>query len=65
VITHLISNALKYGAGRPIEVSVRVVASQAVVVIRDHGIGIADEEQSKIFGPLHRSSLRHITPDWG
>ena len=52
VITHLISNALKYGAGRPIEVSVRVVASQAVVVIRDHGIGIADEEQSKIFGPF-------------
>ena len=52
VITNLISNALKYGAGRPIEVSVRVEASQAVVVVRDHGIGIPDEEQSKIFGPF-------------
>jgi signal transduction histidine kinase len=52
VITNLISNALKYGAGRPIEVSVRVEASQAVVVVRDHGIGIPNEEQSKIFGPF-------------
>jgi signal transduction histidine kinase len=52
VITSLISNALTYGAGRPIEVSVRVEASQAVVVVRDHGIGIPEEEQSKIFGPF-------------
>jgi signal transduction histidine kinase len=54
VITNLISNALKYGAGRPIEVSVRVEASQAVVVVRDHGIGIPEDEQSKIFGPFAR-----------
>jgi len=52
VITNLISNALKYGAGRPIEVSVRVEASQAVVVVRDHGIGIPADEQSRIFGPF-------------
>jgi signal transduction histidine kinase len=54
VITNLISNALKYGAGRPVEVSVRVEASQAVVVVRDHGIGIPEDEQSKIFGPFAR-----------
>ena len=54
VITNLISNALKYGAGRPIEVSVRVEASQAVVVVRDHGIGIPEDEQTKIFGPFAR-----------
>ena len=52
VITNLISNALKYGAGRPIEVAVRAEASQAVVVVRDHGIGIPVDEQSKIFGPF-------------
>ena len=52
VITNLISNALKYGAGRPIEVSVRAEASQAVVAVRDHGIGIPEDEQSKIFGPF-------------
>jgi len=52
VITNLISNALKYGAGRPIEVSVRVEGSQAVVVVSDHGIGIPEDEQSRIFGPF-------------
>ncbi len=52
VMTNLISNALKYGAGRPIEVSVHVEASQAVVVVRDHGIGIPEDERSKIFGPF-------------
>jgi signal transduction histidine kinase len=54
VITNLISNALMYGAGRPVEVSVRVEAAQAVVVVRDHGIGIPEDEQSKIFGPFAR-----------
>lgn len=52
VIANLISNALKYGAGRPIEVSVRVEASHAVVIVRDHGIGIPEDEQSTIFGPF-------------
>jgi signal transduction histidine kinase len=52
VMTNLISNALEYGAGRPLEVSIRVEASQAVVVVRDHGIGIPPDEQSKIFGPF-------------
>jgi len=55
VITNLISNALKYGAGRPIEVAVRAEASQAVVVVRDHGIGIPEDERSRIFGPFARA----------
>jgi signal transduction histidine kinase len=61
VVTNLISNALKYGAGRPIEVSLRVEASQAVVVVRDHGIGIPENEQSRIFGPFApvRSDTHH------
>jgi signal transduction histidine kinase len=60
VITNLISNALKFGAGRPVEVSVRVEASHAVIVVRDHGIGIQEDEQSKIFGPFARAlAARH------
>jgi signal transduction histidine kinase len=55
VITNLVSNALKYGAGKPIEVSVRTETSRAIVVIRDHGLGIPPEEQSKIFGPFARA----------
>jgi signal transduction histidine kinase len=59
VISNLISNALKYGAGRPIEVSIRVEASQTVVVVRDHGIGIPEDEQTKIFGPFAPVAATH------
>src|SRR5207253_2587783 len=44
VITNLLSNALKFGAGKPIEVSLQI-AEVARVSVRDHGIGIAAEEQ--------------------
>jgi signal transduction histidine kinase len=60
VVGNLISNALKYGAGHPIEVSVRGETSRAVVVVRDHGVGISEEEQIKIFGPFARAvAARH------
>jgi signal transduction histidine kinase len=60
VVTNLVSNALKYGAGRPVEISVRAGPQWAVVVVRDHGVGIPVEEQGKIFGPFARAvTARH------
>jgi signal transduction histidine kinase len=60
VVTNLISNALKYGLGRPVEVSVRVEALRAVLVVRDHGIGIAEDEQDRILGPFaHAVAVEH------
>ena len=56
IVTNLLSNALKYGAGRPIEISVRKQGSQAVVVVRDHGVGIPADEQERIFGPFTRAT---------
>src|SRR6185369_10651952 len=60
VITNLFSNALKYGLGRPIEVSVRAEPSRALLVVRDHGIGIPQEDQARILGPFaHAVAVRH------
>jgi signal transduction histidine kinase len=60
VVTNLLSNALKFGAGRPVEISVRAEARRAVLIVRDHGIGIAPETRSKIFGPFSGAvSARH------
>jgi signal transduction histidine kinase len=56
IVTNLLSNALKYGAGRPIEIWVRKQGSQAVVVVRDHGVGIPADEQERIFGPFTRAT---------
>ena len=60
VVTNLVSNALKYGAGHPIEVSVHAGTSRAKIAVRDHGVGIPLEEQAAVFGPFARAvATRH------
>ncbi|MCO5167138.1 MAG: GAF domain-containing sensor histidine kinase [Planctomycetes bacterium] len=56
VVDNLLSNALKYGAGRPVEVSVtREGDGRACLVVRDHGIGVALEDQARIFQRFERA----------
>lgn len=60
VVTNLLSNALKYGAGQPVKVSVYAEPLRAVLIVRDHGVGIPVDEQSKLFGPFARAATaRH------
>jgi two-component system phosphate regulon sensor histidine kinase PhoR len=54
---NLLDNAVKYsGDSRAIEVSVAQDQEEAVVAVRDHGIGIPRSEQLKIFERFHRVS---------
>ena len=55
VVTNLMSNACRYGHGRPIEVSVGSSGDMAFVQVRDHGSGIAPEQQARIFERLERA----------
>ncbi len=54
VITALVSNALKFGAGRPIEVGVGGTSTNGRVWVKDRGIGIAASDQQRIFGRFVR-----------
>jgi PAS domain S-box-containing protein len=56
VLTNLISNAVKYGDGKPIEVSVDVDGDRAVIGVRDHGVGIPAAEHARIFGRFERAA---------
>jgi PAS domain S-box-containing protein len=49
VITNLITNAMKFGAGKPIEITVDREGAQARIAVADHGIGIAAEDVERIF----------------
>jgi signal transduction histidine kinase len=62
VLDNLVANALKYGAGRPIEIGARGEPRSAVLWVRDHGIGIAPADQERIFGRFERAvSPRHYS----
>jgi PAS domain S-box-containing protein len=49
VITNLLTNALRYGAGRPVEARVSESGDGVALVVRDRGIGIRREDQARIF----------------
>ncbi|WP_437950095.1 AAA family ATPase [Sorangium sp. So ce296] len=55
VVRSLLNNAIKFGAGRPIEVTVEARGDAARVVVRDHGIGIAPEDLERIFTRFERA----------
>ena len=55
VVTNLLSNALKYGAGSPIEVVVTADEATARLVMRDHGVGINTTDQARIFQRFERA----------
>jgi PAS domain S-box-containing protein len=59
VLGNLLSNALKYGGQRPIEVTVEG-GTQVLLAVRDRGIGISREDIKRIFGRFERAApLRH------
>jgi PAS domain S-box-containing protein len=62
VITNLVSNAIKYGPGKPIEVVARAAGDKAVLSVRDQGIGIAPADQRRIFERFARAvSAEHYS----
>ncbi|WP_163869524.1 sensor histidine kinase [Myxococcus eversor] len=60
VLTNLLANAVKYGAGHPVHIALRGEAERVVLRVEDAGIGIASEYQSHIFERFGRAvSERH------
>jgi signal transduction histidine kinase len=60
VIENLLTNAVKFGGGKPIEVEVDEHQGAARVTVRDQGIGIGPEDRARIFERFERAvSARH------
>jgi signal transduction histidine kinase len=58
IADNLLSNAIKYGAGEPIEVSLVRRGAKAQLTVRDHGIGISEADQARIFDAFERAVTR-------
>jgi len=56
-VANLLDNAVKYSDGdRAIQVTLDRTNGEAIISVTDHGIGIARDEQEKIFERFHRVS---------
>jgi signal transduction histidine kinase len=56
VIVNLLTNALRYGGGQPVEVSVHDDAGKVRIDVRDQGRGIAPADIERIFEPYERGA---------
>lgn len=54
-LVNLLTNALKFGAGNPIDVRVSRESGWVCIAVRDHGIGIAPQALERIFERFERA----------
>ena len=56
VLTNLLSNAIRYAPGRPIDVELATAPATVTLTVRDHGPGIRPDDRERIFGRFERAA---------
>ncbi|MDQ3929211.1 MAG: PAS domain-containing protein [Chloroflexota bacterium] len=57
VLENLLENALKYAPeDEPVEVGITSTESEALVAVRDRGVGVPQDQQSKVFERFYRAT---------
>jgi len=49
IVSNLVGNAIKFGAGKPLEITIGRSAAGVRIVVSDHGIGLAEGDHQRIF----------------
>lgn len=56
VLVNLLTNAARYGAGKPIFISAELLKDSVRVTVKDHGVGIPPEDHTRIFERFERAT---------
>ena len=56
VLTNLLTNAMRYGSGKPVQIRLTRESGNALIQVQDDGIGIAPDDQARIFDRFERVS---------
>lgn len=54
ILSNLVDNAVRYGAGLPIDIEYRIAGDAVEVCVLDRGPGIPDAQREAVFRPFHR-----------
>jgi signal transduction histidine kinase len=59
IVNNLLTNAFKYGEGRPVHVGLADLGDKISLTVQDSGPGIPDKDQEQIFKQYNRGSAPH------
>ena len=65
VVENLLSNALKFGTGRPVTLRLRMEGQSARLDVQDRGIGMAPDQQARLFGRFEQLVDQHRSGGFG
>jgi len=65
VLANLLTNAMRYGAGKPVQVSVGAIADGVCIEVRDQGIGIGPKNLERIFQQFERAEGSEVSAGLG
>ena len=55
ILRNLLDNAVEHGEGQPIDVTVTDDGSAAAITVRDHGVGLSDDDIAHVFDRFWRA----------
>lgn len=55
-LTNIVSNACKYSSNKPVLISIGSTDTQVIIIVKDQGIGIPEQELKYIYDPFFRAS---------
>lgn len=65
VVVNLLTNALRYGGKKPVDLRVRATPEGACIEVQDQGIGISAPDLARIFQQFERVSSNEVTQGLG